>query len=54
MVLTAAAIFLALRHDQAMVLIRFTLLILAATTGLSLFWLWKRPASEIINSHHQP
>jgi len=52
--LTTAAIFLALRHDQAMVLIRFTLLTLAATTGLSLFWLWKRPASEIINSHHQP
>lgn len=52
--LTATAIFLALRHDQAMDLVRFTLLTLAATTGLSLFWLWKRPANEIVNSQHQP
>ena len=53
-VLTAAAIFLALHHDQAKDLIRFTLLTLAATTGLSLFWLWKRPAYGTNNSHHQP
>ena len=53
-VLTAAAIVLALHHDQAKDLIRFTLLTLAATTGLSLFWLWKRPAYGTNNSHHQP
>lgn len=53
-VLSAASVFLALHHDQALVLIRFTLLTLAATTGLSLFWLWKRPTHGIYNSHHQP
>jgi hypothetical protein len=53
-VFTVTTIFLALRYDQAMDLIRFTLLTLAATTGLSLFWLWKRPIHEVINSHHQP
>lgn len=53
-VLIATTIFLALHHDQAFDLIRFTLLTLAATTGLSLFWLLKRPVYGINTPHHQP
>jgi hypothetical protein len=42
-VFTVAIIFLVARSDQAMDLIRFTLLTLAAATGLTLLWLWKQP-----------
>lgn len=51
---TVIIIFLALRDPQAIDLIRFTLLALTAATGLSLFWIWKRPAYEILHSQHQP
>jgi hypothetical protein len=53
-VFTVAIIFLARVHDQAMDLIRFTLLTLAAATGLSLLWLWKRPGYAIINPTTNP
>jgi hypothetical protein len=53
-VFVSIAILLALRHDQAVDVIRFTLLTLAATTGLCFLWLWKRPAQGIVKSHHQP
>lgn len=41
------AIFLAATHDQAAVIIRFSLLTLAASTGICAFWLWKKPAYEV-------
>ncbi len=41
------ALYLIGAHHQSAIIIRFLLSALAATAGLSAFWLWKRPAYEI-------
>lgn len=40
-------LFLAITDAHAADIFRFTLLILAASTGICAFWLWKKPAFEI-------
>lgn len=42
------ALFLAVTNEHSADIIRFTLLVLAASTGICAFWLWKKPAVEVL------
>lgn len=50
---TVLAAFLAASHHQAGVIFRFICLTLAVTSGISIFWLRKQPAFEVVNPHHE-
>lgn len=41
------ALYLITAHHQTTIIIRFLISVLAASAGISAFWLWKRPAYEI-------
>jgi hypothetical protein len=44
-------LYLAAAHDQAAIIIRFSLLALAATAITSAFWLWKKPVYELTHTN---
>ncbi len=49
-VYTFFSLYLSVVNEHADVIFRFTFLALAATTAISAFWLWKKPAYEVTNS----
>lgn len=46
-VYSITALYLIIANEQSTLIIRFLLSIIAASAGLSAFWIWKRPAYEI-------